>query len=644
MTSSLKKYLFFVIFCLLLVLIIFEVLLSALAPQNIPHTLLAPAFGIPDASIANLKTNLNFHDKFNFNIITNEKRLRESRAISYEKPRGTFRILCLGDSILFGPGVEYQETFSYQLEKLLNQNFSNRKFEVINAAVSGWSPVEYLTYFRREGFKFFPDLVLISKYIDDIDGLRSERIKFEKLDFQQISDNEILVEIGKLKVKEEKDNPLTLLLDYLLNNLWLGKLSENYMVFHRIREQIQSIYLETSEINFSKNSSLEEFLHKADPSNKKKIVWSIKDSTLSNIEIPSLSQLRYDFVIAELKKNILKNGAKALLLELPTFQQAYKMVHYKLQNPHTKKTLDKFSLIDSMTKFQSTNNMPLFFPKDSHWTPAGHLFAAMVTFNEISKNFLENKHRKTIAINSPATLASLKKTNQRLESVLNTYPPQKFMDSIVHANNNRFTEAIRSMEQYIQTNPNDPEALFYLGTLNLEIKYPDRAAKYFESAIQHQRPPLSLAQTLFHAGRAYFQLKKYDKAVTFFEKASRYKDFDQGEVYNFLAQTYFWSKQYSLAEQTWKKAIQIKPNITKYYNILGSFFLETGQIKQAVKQFKVAQKIDPKHPKSYFLQGLAYLKLNQRENAQAMFSKVLEFEPQNQLAKQYLKQLNSYEN
>ncbi len=644
MISSLKRYLFLFIVSSLLVLITFEVFLQTRKSKKLNPTLSAPAYGIPDSLKSNFQTELNYHNKFKFRIITNEKRLRESRSISYAKPRNTFRILCLGDSILFGPGVKYEESFSYQLETLLNKHFPTRNFEVINAAVSGWSPVEYLIYLKEEGYKFSPDLVLVSKFIDDIDGLRSSRIKFEKLDSRQISDNEILVEIGKLKIKEANNNGLTLLLDYLLNNPWLGQLSENYVVFHRIRQRIQSIHLEMSKIKFPKNDSLEEFLRKIDPSNKKKIVWSIKDSSLSNLEIPSLRQLRYDLVIAELKKHILSIGSRILLLEFPTFQQAYKMIYYNHQESSSRKDPDHFSLINSMTDFQSTRNVPLFFPKDSHWTPAGHLFAATVTFNQISKNFLEAVNKKQIDIDSSATFENIKKANKRLENLLNKFPPQRFIESVVHANNNRFNEAIESLELYIQSNLNDPEALFYLGSFYLEIKKPQRAVQYFERAIEHQRPPLSLAQALFYTGRAYFQLKKYDKAATFFEKTTQFENFEPSETYNYLAQTYFWSKKYSLAEQNWLKAIQKSPNSIKYYNVLGSFYLETGQMKKALAQFKTVQTIAPENPKSFFLQGLTYLKLNQRQNAQKMFSKVLELEPQNRIALRYLKGLNSYKN
>ncbi|GEM_PF-3399961 len=642
----LKKYLFFFFLSTFLALLILEILFQTIPTSSIKPKFYftTPAYGIPIALKASYKSETTLGGYFKFKIITNEKRLRESRSISYAKPRDTFRILCLGDSILFGAGVDYQETFSYQLETILNKHFPSRKFEVINAAAPGWSPIEYLIYLKREGYKFSPDLVLASNFIDDIDGLRTNRITYGKLDHSRISDKEILVKLGKLKIKKEKITKQTLLLDYFLNNYELGILSENLFVFNKIRKRVWNIHVKLSEIELSGHDPLKKFLHKIDPSNNKKIVWSIEESGYSNPAPPSLMQLQYDLVIAELKKQILNIGSRILLLKLPTFQQAYKMVHYHHQYSSAGKNPDEFSLIESMTHFQNNKNIPLFFPKDSHWTPAGNLFAALATYNEISKKYLKGTNEKYIDISSPVIIQRLKQANEKLEHLLNKNPSQKFMQAIVHANNNRFKEAIKTLEQFIQKEPNNSEALFYLGSLYLEIKNPKNAAEYFERALQYPKPPLSLPQTLLYAGRAYLQLKEFDKAESFFEKAAQFEDFNPGEAHNHLAQTYFWAKKYSLAEQSWLKAIQKSPNSIKYYILLGTFYLETGEMKQALSQFETAQKISPKNPKSFFLQGLTYLKLNQRGNAHTMFSKVLELEPQNQLALNYLNKLNSYKN
>lgn len=60
---------------------------------------------------------------------------------SIDKPNKVFRILMLGDSYTEGWGVEIDETFSKIVEKLLNSDIANDKFEVINAGLHGRSPL-----------------------------------------------------------------------------------------------------------------------------------------------------------------------------------------------------------------------------------------------------------------------------------------------------------------------------------------------------------------------------------------------------------------------------------------------------------------------------------------------------------------------
>jgi lysophospholipase L1-like esterase len=83
----------------------------------------------------------------------NQKGLRD-REHSYERPNNTKRILVIGDSFAWGYGVEESERFSQLLETSLG-------VEIINAGVSGYSTDQELLWFRSEGVKYKPDLVVL---------------------------------------------------------------------------------------------------------------------------------------------------------------------------------------------------------------------------------------------------------------------------------------------------------------------------------------------------------------------------------------------------------------------------------------------------------------------------------------------------
>jgi lysophospholipase L1-like esterase len=79
------------------------------------------------------------------------------------KPENTIRILSLGDSRTFGWGLAQEETYSNQLQRLLqDQTGSTKKIEVINAGVNAWSYAQMHTYFREYGLKYHTDIVILA--------------------------------------------------------------------------------------------------------------------------------------------------------------------------------------------------------------------------------------------------------------------------------------------------------------------------------------------------------------------------------------------------------------------------------------------------------------------------------------------------
>jgi lysophospholipase L1-like esterase len=82
--------------------------------------------------------------------------------ISVKKPANTYRILLLGDSAPVGLGLQSREdAFGEQLVKILNQKYPDKKFELVNAAVSGYTSLQGLTYLKSYGLKYSPDLIIV---------------------------------------------------------------------------------------------------------------------------------------------------------------------------------------------------------------------------------------------------------------------------------------------------------------------------------------------------------------------------------------------------------------------------------------------------------------------------------------------------
>ncbi len=101
---------------------------------------------------ANLDAPFNNHE-FQTRVKTNSFNMR-GREYSMEKPAGIKRIAVMGDSFVFGWGVENEEVFTALLESRLKNT------EVLNFGVSGYAAYQELERLKEEGLRFHPDLVL----------------------------------------------------------------------------------------------------------------------------------------------------------------------------------------------------------------------------------------------------------------------------------------------------------------------------------------------------------------------------------------------------------------------------------------------------------------------------------------------------
>jgi len=87
--------------------------------------------------------------------------------VTVPKPKGTFRILVLGDSVTYGVDVLKSQAFPDRLEGFLRDQFSE-SVEVINAGVSGYTAYNELQYYLTQGRKFEPDLVIVASCMNDV--------------------------------------------------------------------------------------------------------------------------------------------------------------------------------------------------------------------------------------------------------------------------------------------------------------------------------------------------------------------------------------------------------------------------------------------------------------------------------------------
>jgi lysophospholipase L1-like esterase len=101
-------------------------------------------------------------------VATNSLGMRsEERALA--KASGVFRIVGIGDSVMFGWGVDAKETYLARLEKDLGGRFPQRRFEVWNLGVPGYNSVQEVSALREKIDALGPDLLVIGWVGNDMD-------------------------------------------------------------------------------------------------------------------------------------------------------------------------------------------------------------------------------------------------------------------------------------------------------------------------------------------------------------------------------------------------------------------------------------------------------------------------------------------
>ncbi len=90
------------------------------------------------------------------------------REFPVTKPPGTFRIVVLGDSIVWGHRLPLEDTFAKQLERMLNTEAGGQPtYEVLNFGVSGYSARQEVGIYRARAAGYAPDLVIVGFCVND---------------------------------------------------------------------------------------------------------------------------------------------------------------------------------------------------------------------------------------------------------------------------------------------------------------------------------------------------------------------------------------------------------------------------------------------------------------------------------------------
>ncbi|MBN2382372.1 hypothetical protein JXQ70_05760 [bacterium] len=106
-----------------------------------------------------MRKNLDIQSKYGYRLKTNSMGMR-SPEVLIEPAAGIFRIICVGDSVTFGWGVEADQAFPQLTECKLAELLPDRHIQVLNAGMPAYSSYQGLVYLQNELIAYKPDLVV----------------------------------------------------------------------------------------------------------------------------------------------------------------------------------------------------------------------------------------------------------------------------------------------------------------------------------------------------------------------------------------------------------------------------------------------------------------------------------------------------
>ena len=128
------------------------------------------------------------HPAFRIGVHINSKGLRD-REYPYEPEAGRRRILVIGDSFVWGYGVEQPETFPKVLEAALPG------IDVVNGGVAGYGTDQELLWLRAEGLRYRPQVVILMMCGNDDDENNRDLVHdvYHKPRFQRAADGQLVL-------------------------------------------------------------------------------------------------------------------------------------------------------------------------------------------------------------------------------------------------------------------------------------------------------------------------------------------------------------------------------------------------------------------------------------------------------------------
>ncbi len=207
-----------------------------------------------------------------------------------------------------------------------------------------------------------------------------------------------------------------------------------------------------------------------------------------------------------------------------------------------------------------------------------------------------------------------------------------YVDALSHRELNENKQAVEKLNASVQANQRFSLAYSLLGEIYQQANNYDESAAAYEKAAQLN--PWSFSD-YFNLGRVYQVMRKFTQAVKAYARACELEP-SHLEAHKNTAKCYYEIKDYDNALVYGQRAVEIDPNVSGIQKLLGNIYGSQKDYSQAIAAYKRALEIDSNNPDVMTSLAVAYLKSNRNEPAKELLRSVVQIQPDNNKAYQYL--------
>ncbi|MEQ1875840.1 MAG: tetratricopeptide repeat protein [Bdellovibrionia bacterium] len=149
------------------------------------------------------------------------------------------------------------------------------------------------------------------------------------------------------------------------------------------------------------------------------------------------------------------------------------------------------------------------------------------------------------------------------------------------------SEALAQIEASVQEAPNNSDGRLLLGGLYASLKMYEKAQKEYEILIQ--KDPAN-RDAHMHLGALYAEQQKFDLSIATFKKLTADKDAENPHLpYYYIARVYQEQKNKKLAEEYYKKTLELKPDYEDGVMSLARLFEDNNKKKEMIALLETFQ-------------------------------------------------------